>query len=206
MNRIKELYNPMAIILAGSRVSGKFSPQSDWDFYVLTNDNFEGGFHEFEGERLDVTPVPYPVSADFILDTKFHPEQHLKIVFDESNGIAGEIVKRTHIAYTNGPARISIAETSQWSKMMSSYIAKSIGRQELPGYVFYYMSIFYCMALRIWFQTRKEWPLPPYEALPHIKENDKIFYDLLEGVFAQPDSVSKIAAAKKIHTKLFGNK
>ncbi len=55
---LKEIYNPVAIVLAGSRASGTFSPTSDWDVYVFSDQKFEWGFDTFEGEAMDMQDNP----------------------------------------------------------------------------------------------------------------------------------------------------
>lgn len=200
---LKNLYDPIAIVLTGSRVTGNISSHSDWDIYVFTNQEFKSGLNEHAGELLDITLIKYPTPTDFILDTKYHPEQHLKIIYDLSGGWINEIVERTKDKYTKGPSDIPAVEYERLKKIMRRYIQKVLGRRETKGLAFYYLGIFYEISLRLWFQIRNEWPLPPYEALPHIQKSDPKFFELLEEIQDSNNTNGQIVAAEGIYKKLF---
>lgn len=200
---LQKKYDPVAIVLAGSRVSGTFSELSDWDLYVFTNQEFKPGFEELNGQTLDISVIPYPIDEAFIFDTRFHPEQHLKILLDNTDGWLQEAVIRTQKAYAAGPLPLSPEEISRIKKVMSRYIDKSENRKHIYGVVFFYLGIFYEMALRLWFQTKQQWPLSPHEALPHIENEDQHFYGQLNELACSKDTDRQINSARKIYDILF---
>lgn len=203
VEHLKETYDPIAIVLTGSRVSGKASSNSDWDFYVFTSEMRKDGLNSYKGETLDVTVVNYPVGENYILSTRYHPEQHIKVVFDKSGGWIGDIVKRTQEKYEKEPEELPQEEYERLKKVMARYIEKSEGRKEVEGLPFYYLGIFYEIAIRLWFQLKKEWPLPPYEALPHIQKRDLAFYRNLATIYGSGDVDEKIGAARDMYWTLF---
>lgn len=200
---LTKIYDPIAIILAGSRASLSFVTGSDWDVYILTNESTTADFEEWEGETLDITLIKHPIDNDFILNTRFHPEQYLRILSDKSNGVAPLLVQRTLDSYRNGPAEFPEDEYRRLSKVMYRHIQKSSMRKDLPGLSYFYLSVFYELALRLFFQLQKQWPPSPHVALLHIKEVDNEFYSWLETIFEKRQIEDQLEAAHQIHARLF---
>jgi len=137
-------YDPLGIVLAGYRVSGNYVQESDWDIYVFTDKEFEGEWQKFNGQTLDVSPVFInDLPKNFILNTRYHPEQFLKILHDVSGGLIEDVVSRTREAYIKGPLVLIEAIKQRLEKILSRYIQKIEGRREVPGYSFYYFGFFY---------------------------------------------------------------
>jgi hypothetical protein len=203
VEHIKEIYNPVAMVLTGSRASKEFSLTSDWDFYVFTDKEFEWGFDSFEGEAIDISIEKYPVGDDFIFDTNYHPEQFLEVVFDMSGGWLEDAVQRTRKKYLIGPEDISGNEYQRLKKVMMRYIQKVESRKDLHGQSFYYLGIYYQIALRLWFQFQNKWPLSPHGALSFIEKNDSNFSKLLMGISESKDVDVQLVSAKSIYGLLF---
>ena len=201
---IKEIYRPVAIVLAGSRASKSFSPTSDWDFYVFTDMEFKWGFDSFEDEIIDVSIEKYPVSTDFIFNTRYHPEKFLEIVFDAtSEGLVKAAVERTQKKYSKGPGILTESEYRRLKKVMGRYIQKVESRKDMTGLAFYYLGVYYEIALRLWFQSQEKWPLSPHESIQYIKDNDLGFYKLLDIISTSKDVEAQIKAAWSIQSLLF---
>lgn len=80
-DKIKELFNPTAIILYGSYASGTQTENSDIDIAVV--------FQEFSGDFLQVSALLYQMTCD--IDTSIEP-----IILDltkDNSGFAEEIMK-----------------------------------------------------------------------------------------------------------------
>jgi hypothetical protein len=203
IEHIKKTYFPIAIVLSGSRASNNFSLASDWDFYVFTDKEFKFGFDSFENETLDISTEKYPVSDDFIFNTKYHPEQFLEIVFDKSGGWIEKAVERTQDKYLAGPESVQENEYLRLKKIMLRYIQKVEARKNIQGLSFYYLGIFYEIALRLWFQFKKQWPLSPHESLSYIEKNDPVFFKLLDDISKPKDIETQLTAAKSVYNILF---
>ncbi len=200
---IRETYKPIGIVLCGSRVSGQFSPTSDWDLYIFTNTEFQWGIDTFEGEVLDITIEKYPIAGDFTFETRYHPEQFMEIAFDATEGWLKDAARRTTEKYQNGPENVAENEYQRLKKVMARYIQKVESRKNVQGLSFYYLSIFYEIALRLWFQLQNKWPISPHEALPHIEKNDPHFAALLRDLSESRDIEVQLNAARTMHGLLF---
>ena len=199
-----EKYQPIGIILTGSRVSGNATSHSDWDLHIFTYKDEEGEFEGFRGESLEVTFLKLPVDTSFILRTTTHPEQHLKILYDVSDGLLKRIVENTRHAYAQSPQPLSKKQLLLYQKILNKYILKMLSRPECTGCCFFALGLFYTFAIRYWFELRREWPLPPYEALPYITAKDQKFYKLLETIHTTSTPLdAKILAAQQVHAQLF---
>ena len=199
-----EKYHPIGIILCGSRVSGKATSHSDWDLHAFTHKDEEGECEGFQGESLEVTFVTVPVDNDFLLQTTAHPEQHMEILYDVSDGLMERVVENTRRVYAQGPLPLSERQFLLYRKILNKYILKMLSRPECVGCCFSALGLFYVYAVRYWFELRCEWPLPLYEALPYITAEDQDFHGLLEIIHTANNSMdTKIIAARQAFDHLF---
>lgn len=206
---LKEKYEPTGILLYGSRVYEKTSPESDWDLFVFSDkeeteiDDF-GQLREFEGEALEVSVYPTKVDSGFILETAMHPVREVKILFDISNGLMQQIVQNTLLAYTKNPLPINQQKKELYRKILNKFIRKVASRPDNIPYSYFSFGQFYTYAIRYWFEQHCEWPLPIYEAGEYIKNKDEKFFGLLQVIHSPAQGTSeKLVAARMIRDTLF---
>jgi len=200
-NHLKEKYSPVAIILHGSRASGKSKPNSDWDFYVFVNEKVNGGTEVFEGENLDVSIQYLPID-DELIDTFGNTLLNAKILLDSPDGIAKKLIEEINLQYING-RKLTEREYLNRNNRMQRVLNRLKDNLKDDMIFFYHLGTFYEITIRYWFELKAEWTKPIYEALPHIKENDEEYFNLLADLVNSHKNESKIKSAVRIYDKLF---
>jgi len=205
-----EKYDPIGIILFGSRATEDHPSNTDWDLFVFTDktENDVEDFAEYHGwnnEFLEVTPLSFDeVDQQFILETATHPVRDMKILYDNSDGTIAQIIERTRNAYEAGPSALTDRKRDLYRKILTKYIRKAQARSEQPEVVFFATSQFFISAVRYWFELQQMWPQPIHEAMPIIEENDPSFVqDLVQLHSANEDTDAKIETMKNIRERLF---
>ncbi len=194
-------YHPNAIILAGSRARGMESKTSDWDLFLLTGKVFEGGFYDFKGELLDVTAKKWPLISDGILTIPYAPLFPVKVLFDNTNGELSKVMGRTEKAFKKGPFKLYHTACKKRIEKLDRQLGKLKKYQGIPEVQYYYAGIFYEFAIRIWFEQKNQWPLPPGEALPLFKIQDNWYYQNLKK-FSVSQGKESVKLGQKIVRRL----
>lgn len=197
-------FQPEAIILHGSRASGRATKHSDWDL-VLICPKQEHSVHTtiFNGEALDMRIITSPTDLSK-LSTKYAPAiTKGKILYDSEKLFEKELI---HIAIEiskDGPGKYN-EESYQSQKM---YINRTLGRlhdhTENPVLFTYRYSIFFERIFRFWFEQREEWSMSIHDAIPYIQEHDPFMWTLLENITNESSLHKKTLIAKKIAKHLF---
>lgn len=210
---LTEKYQPIGIILFGSRATEKYPENTDWDLFVFTDktegdvDDF-GDFREWKDEYLEVSIVPPEEMTDdtFLLDTATHPVRDIKVLYDNSNGLVDRIIERTRKAYEAGPSPLIPRTRELYRKILTKYIRKAESRGDQPETIFFATSQFFIFAVRYWFEVQQLWPRPIYEAMPFIEDSGTEFAKhLRELIDGNISTGEKIDAMKYIREDLFSN-
>lgn len=198
---LKNEYDPEAIILAGSRVTGHELKDSDWDLWLLNSaKKSKAGFLKFEDEFLDVTIKDWP-EEDKFFSIPYGPLYPSKVLFAKSEERAKELIKRTKEAYNQGPLDLyKDSVMSRFSKL-TRWLGKIKQNVDNPLVEFFYAGYFYEVCLRAWFEVQNKWPVSPKQGLEKIKDDDPDFYDLLES-FHKSSSKNRLQIAMDILEKL----
>lgn len=199
---LKEKYNPSAILLHGSRVSGNEREHSDWDFIFLykTKDN-PGSFRELIDEQnVEVQSVVFPVED--ILDTFDTKLQYARVMFETENEGTNLITKAKEL-YLKGFEWTKTWPTGPklWLQGRVDGMGDSI---DSPETFLRYFSQFYVRALNYWYFLRKEYSQPIYIALPDIEKRDPSYRKLLKEISdISKTNQERFEIAQKIVNHLF---
>lgn len=205
-NYIKEKYQPLAIMIHGSRANGHAKEHSDWDFVILVDRPVAVEREIVFDQNIEVFDIQYPVNEELI--KKYVPEfrsSNVKVVFDP-NAICTEIIEKATLLTEKGRPveEYTGIEKSSHCAWMLSHIDGMIDYKEDQLAFFRKCSEFYVRALQYWFRFKKHtWMLQVYESLPQIKREDPEYFALLEVLAGDTPSNEKIVACKKIQELLF---
>ncbi|MCU0660194.1 MAG: nucleotidyltransferase domain-containing protein [Candidatus Pacebacteria bacterium] len=182
---LKEKYSPRAIILAGSRAIGKETEDSDWDIFVFAEKDYPDGYFVWNNQLLDITIHSWPKPDNWVFTIPFGPLWPVKVLYDDTQGVFDQILKRTKDVYELGPlvtysngCRERLDKLERWKGKIGKYKTNS----EVQ---FYYAGIIFEFAIRVWFEQQNIWPLTPSLAVPYIREKDSKFADMISSFVNQ---------------------
>jgi predicted nucleotidyltransferase len=178
---LKSKYNPQAILLTGSRVSGKAVKESDWDIYVVTPEKHRGEFVEWNDELLDITFKELPEKVG-ILTNPYKPLWPVKILLDNTDGVLDKVLANTKAKYDEGPLRVYSEGCSDRLRQLQRGVHKVKKFENDVQIQFYYLTYGYYFLIRSWFEQHNVWPMPPADGLYYIQEHDKDFWNLLNKI------------------------
>jgi len=197
---IKSKYNPEVILLAGSRSKGTEKEGSDWDLFLLGPKKENGGFESFEGEPLDVTFKSWPEESK-PLTIPSGPLWPVKVLLDNSEGKLSLLLEQTKVAFEKGPMDLYRNSVLERFEKLTSWQRKIEKYQDNPMIEFFYAGVFYEFAIKAWFELQNKWSISPSEAISYIKENDEVFFELLNS-FISSSSIKRPHFTKELLKKL----
>ena len=204
MQHLRETYDPVAIILHGSRASGHERPHSDWDFSLMHSQGVglpDDGRSEVLGENIEYSHHEYPVKD--VMNEFGIKLQNARVMY-EKNTEGTEILEMAQIAYR---------ELSTWtdkqrynhSLWMKGRVTGMEDTVEQPLLFEKYAADFYHRITNYWYWTvRDSHSLPIYLALEEIKEKDPEYFVCIEK-FVHGSREEKVKQAGNIYQKCFGD-
>ena len=204
VKKLREKYDPEAVILHGSRAVGKERVHSDWDIILLFKSEIpRGGYREkVEGEDVEWKAYIIPSTDDSIIDTFDMYLQFAKVLWEKGR-VGSDLLERASMAYSKGP-QLS-ADDIRREKQFLEHKLLSMGDDVHTPYMFLrHLSVFFNRASNLWFEIlHKEFPKPFYLAIPEIVERDEEYAKYLEKLYSNISEEKKIEAGRKILEKLF---
>lgn len=85
VNAIIAKYNPVGIILYGSRSTNVALEHSDWDIVCITNSHSGSDSFSIDGEDVDLDIIKLPIDTTTLLEHFDGTLQTAKILFDTNN-------------------------------------------------------------------------------------------------------------------------
>jgi predicted nucleotidyltransferase len=198
-----ETYNPIAIVLHGSRANGNAREHSDWDFMLFVHEK-KGAQRKIEhGANIELKQILYPVADDKIKDTfgyAFRTE-NIKVLFDPENIIPALLAKNEAI--------LEKGNQFEESDRMARFAFLKSALDGMTDYAddriafFGKKAEFHDRAIPAWFRfLHKEFKPSDYIALPRIKEQDPELYGYVDA-FVQGDAEQSMANANSIIRHIF---
>jgi len=198
---LKEKYRPHVIVLAGSRANETYTPDSDWDLFLFCDEKLSGGLAEWNGRTLDITFHEWPKPKGWIFTNPYSPVWPAQVLFDNTQGVFAAILQQTKEVYDKGSLVAYPQGCRERLQKLDRWVGKIEKYQDNPEVQFYYAGLAYEAFVRVWFERRNLWPLPPAQALPFIKENDIGFWKLLSS-FVKTNRRESAEIAKDITRQL----
>ncbi|MDE2030900.1 MAG: nucleotidyltransferase domain-containing protein [Patescibacteria group bacterium] len=204
-NYIKEKYNPLAIVLHGSRANGYAKEHSDWDFLIFTYKDVNPARDIKFGANFEIKQVILPLSDNKIkegLGFLFRTE-NIKILYDKDS-IVPALLTKNEIVIEKGDTFNEVDKRARCAFLKSSLDSiEDYKNNELI--VFSKKAIFYNKVVPTWFRfLHNEFKPSDYLALPRIKSDDPEFYKLLEE-FIDADAEQSILIGNKMINHIFSD-
>ncbi len=207
INYLKEKYNPLGIILHGSRSNDSSKKHSDWDFFVLTKDNIKND-RKYEpvaihGQFLDVVLWHFPVEETYI---KKYFAMYLvtaKLVFCKDSSVS-EMFSNAQMLNKQG-----LILSNEEIKLIKDEIDKSTQRisdllDDKYGTFFLRSSDLYRTLYNSWWNIKmKKYSIPIYKGMDIIKKEDPEFFKLLQIVYSNKTNKKKYEALVKLKENIF---
>ncbi len=205
---IQKTYNPVGIILHGSRARGDAMPKSDWDLLVLVDHDFIQTTYgvEVEGEYLDPFVMKTPVTREsFLKEGYLVPAlTKAKILFDHEENAENAISLAKEL-HTKGKI-LSPEEIENRKQFVSRCLNRMHDASESDPLVFQCRlgRDFLPRALDYWFMIlHKRWSESVRVALEVIAKEDQEYFMWLQILLTNAPIESKLKVAENIHKRLF---
>lgn len=198
VKHLENKYQPIGIILHGSRATETAKEKSDWDFLVFVQEQKEGGTETYEGELIDADVVAFPISPEEFIKTHGGIFQVAKVLSDKDKQLE-VFLNQVQQIYSTGRKL-----TSQEKENRKNFLTRRFRRlqdnvnEQLV--FFYHLGVFYEKAIQYWFDLKRDrWPLSPARALKVIEEEDPAYYKLIEILVSSASDQEKLDAASQIY-------
>jgi predicted nucleotidyltransferase len=203
IDTLRAKYQPVAIILHGSRAVGKSRPHSDWDFYLLYEDKTSVSMSRemIAGEEVEWTAFQLPVTDERLLKDLDRTLQFGKVVW-ELDSAGTRLLEQARRIYARG-FDIAPGERPRYKLQLVSKLLSMAESFEAPHIFLHYQFEFYHRALNWWFNLRGSYGMPYYAAAPRIQAEDPEYWALLRVVCGDVSKARKIEAGKLIIARLF---
>lgn len=201
-------FNPVAVILHGSRATEYAKPHSDWDIYVFVSDDISG--REFVGERymeqsLDTSLIRFPVDDEVIKDKLVAVSSTAKVVFD-TDGEGEAMLERARNIRSQGR---NLTQKEIENKKLFMMRCMDRLRDSVDNDAFFSYRLgrdFVRIAIHNWFVLlHNEYDVPIYMSLPRIQKDDSEYYRELSKLWSRESNEVKLEAAEYIFKRLFSN-
>ncbi|MEM9336733.1 MAG: nucleotidyltransferase domain-containing protein [Patescibacteria group bacterium] len=204
VEHMREQFNPLSIIIHGSRAVGRERPHSDWDFFLLYDDARElpkNGRLIWNDQNIEFTHHQLPIKN---IEDEFGVKlQFGRLVYDE-NGEGAELVARAKEHYSQ-PAGWSETDDYNHRLWMKGRVDGMRDTLDQPLIFERYASDFYARITNYWYWAiHDSFPKPIYLALEEIAEKDPGHLALIEQFVEETDRTKRFEAAEEIKRRCFG--
>jgi len=201
---LREHFQPEAIIVHGSRASGRATPHSDWDMVLISDQNHKGvKTCLFGNEALDLRIIHSP-SEITTLSEKYVPALAKgKILYDSSKSLGAKLIEEAKKMAAPGPGTFMDTMYEAQKMYMIRTLARFRDNVHNPIVFTYRFGIFYERMFRFWFEHREEWSMSVHDAIPYIQEQDPEMWKLIQEITEETSLTQKTEITEKIVRHLF---
>ena len=197
-----EKYHPVAIILHGSRASGKNRLHSDWDLVLLVNDDTPTEQAIIDGDAIDVEAFKTDIDDQGILKEIGSTFHSAKMLFDTDN-IGNKFVERAQRLASAG-FQLKPDEHNSRKSFLYRLLNRLIDAgNEHPIEFAYHFGNFLMRAVNYSFQINGQWSKSIYEAVEDIEKNNPELFKELKLITSSISNSDKIESAKVIYRIIF---
>ncbi len=198
---IVEKYKPLAVLLHGSRANGNEREHSDWDFAILMDQKIETEREIIDGQNIEIRVLVLPL-PELNKENKDRwivlREGNVKVLFDP-NEITKEIIQ-TITTFYNLPPQFSVTDISGHKAWFRSQLDGMIDYKDEQEAFFRKLSELYPRVIMYWFHFKRRTYMPQvYYSIPILKEEDPIYFKLLEILASNATNQEKINVAEEIY-------
>lgn len=199
-------YQPLAILLHGSRATGRARQHSDWDIAIVKGPDTPLVEHDIiNGNALDIEIIDQNISDEELVKES-GPFARAKVLY-ERDLVGTKILERVRAYLERGRQQLSQSEYESRKHFLYRLKNRLKNYSGSPEEYFYFIGDYYRRAIRYWFDVRCEWSLPVYDALPFINDNDPAFFKELAVISSDASVDVKQHSIENVYKLLFeGNK
>lgn len=195
-------YNPLAIILHGSRASGTNRQHSDWDLVLLVDKDTPTEQALIDGSAIDVEALKPDIDDQKILKEIGGTFHSSKILFD-TDEVGEKFVERVQKL-----ASVGFHLTSEEYNSRKLFLFRLLSRlvdagDEHPIEFAYHFGNFLLKAISYSFQVKGQWSKSIYGAVEDIKKNNVNLAKELNIAVSNVSNIEKAETAKRIYKLIF---
>lgn len=171
-------YKPRALVLHGSRASGNAVEKSDWDFILFVDEKKEPVRAIILDQNVELSQESPPFDETKAFDRFGLKFRNVKILYDPEH-IAEKMISVCQREIEEG-LHLTQAEKSARHAFVQGTLSKIERYAHEPINQMEFIGEFAKRARNLWFNVKENrYSLPPYEAIPYIKEKDPEYYQML---------------------------
>lgn len=207
INYLIKKYNPIGIILHGSRGAKDARIHSDWDLFVFTetpiSNRHESNLDTYNYQSLDIMILEFPLSDEELKRYIVKYISSSRLVFQHDKRII-EMFDTAKRIYDLG-----ISLTVEEINYQHNILSKDINRlsdwiDDDSGTFYLRCSDIYRLIYNLWWKIKKShYSISPRRGLEIIKLNDSEFYNTLIILAKNNSNIEKYKAIRKLETLLF---
>jgi len=205
IKKIRDLYNPTAILLHGSRAVGMEREHSDWDIILIVEKDGLGknGRIEIEGQDVELKFHVLPDGDFSVLNIFDIYLQFAKVLWEEGS-VGTDLLEKAKAEYAKGP-NLTDEELRKWKQFFEHKIAGMKDDVESLHMFFKHVNVLHNNAIRFWYEIlHNQFSKPYYMAIPEIQEKDPGFKKLLDVLISnEVSNTEKIEAGEGVLKSLF---
>ncbi len=203
-----ERYNPIGIILHGSRAGGYATEHSDWDFFVFTKETiFNKRRHEHEvvdEQFLDIMLWEFPISK---VDMKGYFAKYCgiaKLVYTSDSAVnqmftETQDVNKNGLEFTDEEIKLELEDIRKGLERLSDWI------NDNSGVFFLRSASLYDQLYNAWWNIKnKKYSISTRIGIARINLEDSQFHILLQIVAGNASNKEKYEALLKMKDSIFG--
>lgn len=195
-------YNPVAILLHGSRASGNARKHSDWDFAILVNEKISANREIIDDQNIEFRVLVLPLMDEIENQWLVLRKGNVKILHDPQNKTS-EIIEKITTFY-NLPREFSEEDIKGHGAWFRSQIDGMIDYKNEQEAFFRKLSELYPRTIMYWFHFIQYTYMPQvYYSLPMIENKDPDYYNYIKILAGNYSSDEKISAAEKIYKRIW---
>lgn len=203
IDHLIQKYNPLAILIHGSRATEFAREHSDWDFAILVDKNVEGEREIVDGQNIEIRVLVLPFDENKIGDRwMVAREGNVKVVYDPDN-LFKDIIKKITSSY-NQPlvnSEVDIIGHKAWYR---SQLDGMIDYQNEQEAFFRKLGELYLRTIKYWFNFLHNTYMPQvYLSLPRIEKEDPEYFKLIKILAGNHTNTEKIEAAEKAYKAIW---
>ena len=195
-------YDPLAIILHGSRASGTNRPHSDWDLVLLVDKDTPTEQVLVDGSAIDIEALRPDIDNQKILKEIGGTFHSSKILFDTEK-VGEKFVERVQKLASAG-FRLTSEEYNSRKLFLFRLLNRLVDAgDEHPIEFAYHFGNFLLKAINYSFQVKGQWSKSVYEAIEDIESNNVNLAKELRIAVSNVSNMEKVETAKRIYRLIF---
>ncbi len=195
-------YSPLAIILHGSRASGRNRPNSDWDIVLVSKEKKVPESEIIDGIVTDITILDPDISDEILLKEIRNIFKRARLIFDTHNIGQNLLVRAQRLASSGYKMEPGEYEEKKMFLFRSLQRLSDFAGVDQVAFA-YHLGSFIQRSVNFYFQLNNQWSESVGVASARIKIENPEFFKDLEIVCSNGSPFAIVESAKRIYKFLF---